>query len=94
MSVISVCRSHSPELCKGKSLDNIAFVSRKNRSEKYELTNRKKEPGLRETGSSIPVHRGLSNENGFEQDYVHFGMRKEKTAFACSFISVRIGQQK
>ena len=58
MSVISICRSGSPELYKGKSLDNIAFVNRKNRSEKYELTNRKKEFGLRKTGSRILVHRG------------------------------------
>lgn len=87
-SLSLVSRSGSPELYKGKSLDNIAFVSRKSRSEKYELTNRKKkkkkEFGQRNPGSGIPVHRGLNNGNGFEQECVRFGIWKEKTAFVCS----------
>lgn len=41
-----------------------------------------KEFGVRKTGSGILVHRGLNNGNGFEQERVHPGIRKEKTAFA------------
>jgi hypothetical protein len=53
-------------LHKSKCLDSIASVSRNSKLEKYELTNRKKELGFRNTGSGNLAHGGPNDGNGFE----------------------------
>lgn len=95
-SIITIiCSSGRPELPKGKSLDSIAFVSRKKSARKLWTDKQRKEFGLRKTGSGTLVHRGPNKGNEFERECVDLGLRKEKTAFACnSSTNVRTGQQK
>lgn len=94
MPITSVCRSGSPKLYKGNSLDSIALVSRKSRPEIYELTEKRIWSKENWQWYSLLVHRGLSIGNGFEQECVDLGVRKEKTTFACnSSTNVRRGQQ-